>query len=223
MAIVRAQVTLKHVSALAEDDLVNVLHFSTADVAAGTLESIKTACINIYNRTNGANSPLYTFFSTEMAQNGHSVKLYNMDEPKPRAPISETTWNLPAAPNGDPLPGEVAVCMSFQAEPTSGLIQARRRGRLYFGRLDKDSSSAGRPSSALISTLAGIGSGLLGDASADPDWSWIVLSAAHTQSEKDPRPSYPQTFAVVTEGWVDNAFDTQRRRGLKATAKTLFV
>jgi len=223
MAILRAQISLKHVNGLAEDDLINVLHFSTADTTPGTLETIKTSCINIYNGQTGASPRLYTHFSNEMKDSGHEVTLYNMDDPKPRAPISASPFAFAGAPVGDPLPGEVACCLSFQALPASGTIQARRRGRIFIGRLGKDTAGGGRPTAALIGSMVQSGIRLLGDSSANVNWSWIVLSEAHTASAKDPRPSYGRTFNPVSNGWVDNAFDTQRRRGLAPTSRTVYA
>lgn len=221
MALIRAQVILGHLSALPEDQLVNTLYFSTADTASGTLESIKASVKNIYNASTASRPFLCSFFSTEVTQDGHGLKLYNLDEPEPRAPISSDVWSLAVAPNGDPLPGEVACCMSFQAAPESGLIQARRRGRIFIGRLDKDSSTNGRPSDALRTAIVDAGTRLLGDSSAAANWTWVVYSKANPGTAT--RPAYPATFAPVSNGWVDNAFDTQRRRGVAPTLRTTFA
>lgn len=235
MALVRAQVALAASNGLPEDVTVNTFHFSTGDVASSTLDDIASALTEFYTVVPigppaGANA-LYSFFSTEVAQNGHVIKFYNLDEDPPRVPMQENTFNLPTAPNGDALPGEVACVLSFQATPQSGLSQARRRGRIFLGRLDKDSSTAGRPSSALMGTLASAGEDLLGLSDGAALWTWIVYSAPYDGMVRDvdgnlvPHPTrsaYPETFAPVANGWVDNAFDTQRRRGLAATARTLW-
>jgi len=213
MAIIRAQVGIQHVSALPEDVLVNTLYATVGSLDDVTYDEIKTAIVNLYNA--GA-TPLYTFMSTEVAQNGHTIKLYNMDELPPRVPVKEYSFNLPVAPNGDPLPGEVALVMSFQGDKVSGEAQARKRGRIYLGRFDKDSVTAGRPSAALLNSVDAAGTAFLAASSASAFWSWCVYSPT-SDLEGDPTP-----FTLVTNGWVDNAFDTQRRRGLAPTAKQLF-
>lgn len=214
MALIRAQVSFAHTSGLPEDILSNTFHFTTADILAPTLDAVATAVEEFYEA--GA-TPLYTFFSNEMAQNGHVIRLYNLDEPAPRVPLLERAFSLPVAPNGDPLPGEVALVVSFQGTPVSGLNQARRRGRVYVGRLDKDSASAGRPSAALIASAVAAADDLLADSVAAAMWSWAVYSPTD-DAAGDPTP-----FTIVEEGWVDNAFDTQRRRGLAPTARTTFI
>lgn len=225
MALLRAMVQLAHVSGLAEDKATNTFHFSTLSNPPSVLElnAIRDRLIDVYTTIPpGAASALQSFFSTEMAQIGHTISFYDLADPEPRVPVRVDNFSLTVAPNGDPLPGEVAVCMSFQGALESGLKQARRRGRIYHGRFDKDSSSAGRPSDPLMDTLQANGLRLVTASEAAADWSWIVLSREHVTSAEDPRPSYPQTFAVVTNGWVDNAFDTQRRRGLAPTIRQTF-
>lgn len=232
MAIVRAQVALQAASALPEDVTVNTFHFSTSDLAQATLDAITDQLNQFYTSVPaGGTVDLESFFSTEVAQNGHTIKLYDMADATPRVPIEEATFNLGLVPNGDPLPGEVALCLSFQGAKVSGQPQARRRGRVYIGRLDKDSAAGGRPTGLLRTTLALCGDQLATQSDLAATWSWIVLSPAFDGMIEDvdgtmvPHPTreaYGETFAVVTNGWVDDAFDTQRRRGLAASARTLF-
>lgn len=218
MTILRMQVALKHTSGLAKDIASNTLYF---DVSQGTeaadAEEIFDKLVAFYTAlpTGGA-QPLYTYFSTEMAQNGHLIKAYRLSDAEPRVPIAERSFNLPAAPNGDPLPGEVALCLSFQGARISGQPQARKRGRIYVGRLDKDSSTAGRPSAPLISDLAKAGDTLLEASKASLTWRW------HVYSPTQDAAGVGWVSSAVVDGWVDNAFDTQRRRGLAATSRTIF-
>lgn len=218
MAILRAQVALMHSGALPEDIATNTFHFVTEDGVPDTEPPlIATALSSFYTGGHGPGGiNIASFFSTEMAQNGHQIAIYNLADATPRVPVYETTFNLTSAPNGDPLPGEVALCLSFQGAAQSGESQARRRGRVYIGRFDKDSASSGRPSSSLQQTLAGAGAFLLSESVSAASWSWCVYSPT-AAAAADPTP-----FAVVTNGWCDNAFDTQRRRGLAPTARVLF-
>jgi hypothetical protein len=235
MATIRAQVALKHSNGLPEDVTVNTFHFGTtaafdAAVHADLIAALEGFYTNDPDAAGGA-MPLYTFFSTEIGQNGHEIRFYDMADPEPRVPLHTEPFNLPAAPNGDPLPGEVAVVLSFQGVKVSGQPQARRRGRIFLGRLDKDCSSAGRPSTSLMTSLAGAGQALLTASDGAAGWSWGIYSAAFDGMTRDengnvvPHPTreaYTSTFTAVDNGWVDNAFDTQRRRGLAASTRTTF-
>jgi hypothetical protein len=219
MGLLRATVTLQHDSGLPEDVSTNTFYFSTAATPPDItdVDAITEALEDFYCVTPaGGAAALYTYFSAETAQNGHTVTVYDMDDPEPRAPIDTHTFNLPANPTGDPLPGEVALCLSFQAATQSGQPQARRRGRVYIGRLDTQSMSSGRPDTALQQDVALAGQALLDLSDTEADWSWVVYSPT-LAAAGDPTP-----YNVVTNGWCDNAYDTQRRRGLLPTSRTTF-
>lgn len=234
MAIIRAQVALAPSNGLPEDVTVNTFHFSTADLASGTLDSIQTALKAFYNvipTATGGTVALTSFMSTQVAQNGHQITMYDMADATPRVPIREHTWNFALAPNGQPLPGEISLVLSFQGDKVSGEKQARKRGRIYFGRLETDALSGGRPTGTILANLAAAGETLRVASEFTPEWTWIVLSQAFDGTLRLPggevvphptRAAYGQTFAAVTNGWVDNDFDIQRRRGVAATARTLW-
>jgi hypothetical protein len=153
-------------------------------------------------------------FSTLMAQNNHVVKFYDLEDPEPRAPVYEGTFNLTSAPSGAPLPPECSMCVSFQGNRQSGQPQARRRGRNFLPFLDNAAvGTDGRLDAAAISAGIAWGQNLL-DYSATPGApTWVVNS---TYGE-------PLEFTTtVTNGWVDNEVDTQRRRGRVATSRSTF-
>ncbi len=219
MAIIRAQVVIKHANAITADSMINNLSFSTADTLQQTLTEIFNATTDVY-RGGQAGDRISDFWSDQVAQNGHEVKLYNMDLPKPRVPVFESPWNLSAPPIGDPLPSECAAVLSFQGVGISGSPQARRRGRIFIGGFTKTASNGARPSLQMRNTLKQAGIRLKAASEAAAFWSWIVLSEANPGTPT--RPAYPQTFAVVDNGWVDNAWDTQRRRGLSPTLRDVW-
>jgi len=116
--------------------------------------------------------------------------------------------------SGSPLPEEVSAVLSFKAD-TAGLLEvsgstrpkARRRGRLYLGPLN--SGTIGTAGAGVFLALAFQGT-ILGAASnfldQVPEWSvWSRKDAA---------------VHPVVDGWLDNAFDTQRRRGVRANGRT---
>lgn len=110
------------------------------------------------------------------------------------------------------LPLEVAFCLSFRAAWTTPAQQARRRGRVYLGPLapavlvstpppapivDLMEAGAFYMERLLSESVAGVGGG-------DPA-PWCVWSRTDG------------SLHDVVGGWVDNEWDTQRRRGLRPT------
>jgi hypothetical protein len=142
--------------------------------------------------------------------NALQYKHYDLADPEPRAPV--LTGQASLSPSGSPLPPEVALVMSFQAEQSSGVPQARRRNRIYLPFLNTGSGHTdGRPASAAVTDVTNAGAALL--AASGPtssDWQWIVYSPTDS------------TFDLVDNGWVDNEWDTQRRRGRVRTSRTTF-
>lgn len=143
--------------------------------------------------------------------NGLELTSYARADTKPRAPVMVDRYTL--NPLGSaPLPTEVALCLSFQAAKISGSPQSRRRGRVYIPFMDEAySDTAGRPTSGLVTGLATEAQAFLAASDAAVPWSWHVWSTVGLFG------------AAVADGWVDNEWDTQRRRGRKATSRTTFT
>lgn len=197
-----AQVRLVMVSAVPEDAVVNTFSFSAVDDT--DLPDIATALITAYNgfRPN---------FSNLLAQNGHTLKMYDRADTEPKAPVYDETFNLSAAPTGAPLTPEISLCLSFQADPASGIPQARRRGRVYLGPLASGTmTGSGRPGAELVEDVTDFGQSLLDASFAAADWEWVVWSTTN---------SAPY---IITNGWCDNEYDIQRRRGREATSRDVF-
>lgn len=203
MALYRTTVILKSVSGVIEDASTNTYHFD-ADTL-GDLASVNAALQTCYQS-------MRTHLSGLMAQNGHEIKYYRLSDPEPRAPVRIDTFNLTTAPIGGSLPTEVAMVISFQGGASSGQPQARRRGRIYFGPLNTAASGSDGFLAAALRTSAVNAWGTLLDASqAATAWKWSVYSTVNG------------TGVEVLNGWVENAPDTQRRRGRKATLRTVFI
>lgn len=203
MPLVRCTVTLRMDSGILEDFPTNTWWFDDDD---GTTEpAIETELIGFYDSVR-------PYFPTSMEQNGHTFEWYRESDPPPRAPIRTTVWNLTSNPSGTPLPSEVALCCSFQADRISGVPQARRRGRVYIGPLSTVAlGTDGRPAATFVTAMVNAGNDLVDASVASTTWKWSVFSRVLG------------TGSEVTNGWVDNAFDTQRRRGIAPSARTVFL
>lgn len=150
---------------------------------------------------------------------------------------------------GDTLPSEVACCVSYKnttgAVPGGGNFgtpPARRRGRVYFGPIGTNDADMGvgvgnssRPAAGLIDYLGAAHFALMGTGTPND---WCVYSRPFdgrpgitAQARKDAGgpfralpalPARPGQAYIIEAVSVDNAWDTQRRRGERATARTAF-
>jgi hypothetical protein len=111
----------------------------------------------------------------------------------------------------------MALCLSYKADYVGGFPQARQRGRIYLGgfaTLLAAGSASSFPAvsstsrTAIATAATALKTGLFADG-----WVWVVLSPTNVALNA-------QNTFTVTGGWIDNAADTQRRRGQKATART---
>lgn len=205
MATIRAQVTLKTVDAVSENFVSNNWAFSGTNPQAETV-GIASALQVFY-------SACASYLSPAIAQNAHEIKMSNLPGTPPNYPFYTTAFNLSSAPAGSPLPSEVATCLSFQGDKAAGFPQARRRGRIFIGPLDTTALDAsGRPAAAMLTAITAAASTFRASITAlgtDTYWSiWSVTDQAPVE---------------VLNGWMDNAFDTQRRRGIDRTSRTTFT
>lgn len=210
MPILRVQHTLQSDSGLAEDQIVNTFHFNhVGEVLQADLDLISGWIHDFFNVSPSASAqPLISTMAATINPSGAKVTIYNLSDLPPRVPLNESTQNY-GATGTTSLPGEVAVCLSYQAAPLSGVPQARRRGRVYIGPLNNGMvGTTGRPDNSIITTLRHCGRRLLAASNAAPSTDWVVYS------------QLMGTAADVVGGWVDNAFDTQRRRGQSATTRS---
>lgn len=204
MADFSAQVIIRTADAIPANYITNTFSLDIAN-ALPDLTAATAAFKKFYDAINGPLFPL------NVSQNGHMIKYVLRGQPEPNYPQLEQMFNLAVAPAGDSLPSEVALCLSFQAERIGGLPQARRQGRVYLGPIDVSSNTNGRPTATLVNAIAGAAAVLKDDIEAIGATFWDVYSTVNG------------TGAHVSTGWVDNAFDTQRRRGVARTSRTTWT
>lgn len=203
MASNLVQVTLNHDSALPEDVTVNAWSFNTG-VAKDT-----TAAIDIVAKLQTFYNAFASRLSASLAGTG-SVKFYDRADLKPRVPWF--TGALVIVPGTSNLASEVSLTLSFSSDVISGVPAARRRGRLFLGPLASsvNDATSGRPITAAVTEISNA-AGVLQTASANAaGWGWEIYSRTDLIGRD------------VLRGYVDNAFDTQRRRGLRPTTRTLW-
>lgn len=226
MSALLAVVTFKHISGLVEDQVVNDFAFQSASAPSTNAERVtaENGIIDFYNGVSATTgSKVANILGTQLSRvaNASSIKWYDVQADLAGtahgSPIDERLWTLDAAQAGETnLPAEVSIVLSYHALLTDfqqelGVTRpaARRRGRIYLGPLntlsrviDGTTNRVGVSSTART-TIADAATRLL---AIDPVWSqW---SRANVSMDN------------VTGGFVDDAYDTQRRRGEKASTRT---
>lgn len=210
---IRALVRIGMATNVPEDVVVNTFYFD-GDSQPGTTPTIVAQ---------EANNRLTTFYqaidgellSGFVMNSFATVSYYDLADAEPRVPVLETTISLtPKAEQA--LPHEVAMCLSFEAVGVSGQSQKRRRGRVYIGVLPLGVLSSGRPSTAAQQTLRNAA-----DAMAENDTGGVQW-AIYSPTTRATGASLADSVHDVKSGWVDNAFDTQRRRGVQPTLREVF-
>ena len=208
MAHHKIQIEIPRDTTLSEDKSVNTFHLS------GLLDStnwtaVKNAFLAFYNTAGPGRTASIASKFAAVANSPARIKAYNMDSAPPRVPLFEE--DLALGPYGsDSLPEEVAIVLSFRNRAVTGQNQARRRGRIYLG-----------PLATGVVTIAG-GRARLNVATMDD----ILAPCPRLQDALIAAGTSWQSYSKVANDWnvvqdwtVDDAFDTQRRRGPRLTAK----
>lgn len=195
-----ATVTLVPTSGVAADATENTYAFSGSNASADP-GVIATLLDSLYDSLVG-------IYPSIVATSGHTISVINLDDPQPRYPVLIQAYSFPSAPTGNTAARELAICSSFQANRQSGIPQSRRRGRVYLGPIDATViDNNGLIASGSITTVVNAFSAF--DTAADAS---TVVWSVYSRVEGD--------LYAITNGWVDNAPDIQRRRGTAATSRT---
>lgn len=202
---IRAQVSIPRDTALPEDVSVNTFHFL---VTLGTDEQATDDVMTVLTQFYGAVDGLLSPISESPAQ----VTMYSVEDAEPRTPIFEGT--IPMTYEGNAMPEEVAIALSYHAAFPSGVNRARRRGRIFLGPLARETSAivGGRVRvvQSTVDVLADAAGDLLAATTTSPTIDWAIFSSTDNVAR------------AIVGGWVDNAFDTIRSRGPAPTVRTLW-
>lgn len=195
-----ATVTLATTSGIAADKVENTYAFSGSN--AGTdVVAIDGLLSDLYDDLAGT-------YSQIVSGTGHEISIVNLDDPQPRYPIYIAIYAFPSTPTGASTARELAICSSFQADRQSGIPQARRRGRVYIGPID----------SALLDSTGMLTPTAVNNVVAAFDTFWTAAASSAVVWSVYSRVD--QDLYAISNGWVDNAPDVQRRRGTAATLRT---
>lgn len=198
-----------------EDRYVNVFYFQNV-TPPGDLAALCAAVEGFYKDVpTGSTHPVAYYLSGISGYPGSNIRVYDLDDPMPRAPLLDWPMTVGghAGSSSKNLPDEVALCLSYSAGPASGLPIARRRGRVYIGpfsdnalRTGEGVSTESAPAVDLMETIVDAASNLQ-SVSGGAGFDWSVWSPTD------------QAAVSIINWHVDNAWDTQRRRGNKPTAR----
>jgi len=141
------------------------------------------------------------YISPTFASNQQRVTLYVAGGVKPNYPVAQKEENLGQGV-ATTLNRDIALCLSYYSQ----FNRPRFRGRLYLPCAIAGISVTGaRPSTTQQQKAADLASVLAGVGGTNVTWGlWSTVD---------------KVFRPTTHWWVDNAWDTQRRRGQKPTSR----
>lgn len=212
----RAQVIIPHDNGLPEDSVVNTWHFMGDD---GTTDVVNAGDFQTQLGSFYVDVVAYCG-STQMNWAATAIKYTVFEDPKPRIPFLEASVNYGTGlAAGSDWPPDVAIVLSMEGAKVSGANMRRRRGRVYLGPLafaagDQpvlDSGSADHIANAADTAFFGAGNTVL---SVYSPYTHHGITPGNRLQKTDPEipANLSASFNEVTKVWVDNGFDTQRRR-----------
>lgn len=184
------QVRLQGQSDLPEDVYENVLFYNTNGIN-DTAQSTCEALRDLY-----VNLPFLGGVKSV------EVRAYPINGGQPVASAGPTARPVIAVQT----PHETAICLSYSAEDDPDKAGRRRRGRIFLGPLGGGLVGGERPGPSLRDAVLDFGESLASVGFADST-TWLLFSRLDNSGFK------------IESIWVDDAWDTQRRRGLKPTLR----
>lgn len=226
MANVLAEVVLTHFDGIPADSVVNTFTFATPSVGLvpAELDPIFASLVAFYNVAPAGGNTIASRISAAISRTvSHHIKMYDLtghlDGTAHGSPVFDDVFLLGAhAGAAADLPEEMAICASFRANYGTDVEfapgarpRSSDRGRIFLGPLSSDVvTQDGATMRVRVKDLvrSDIRTNMqtLRDAAGH---AWSVWSRKHAVT------------APVTDVWVDDAFDVQRRRGEKAIVRTM--
>jgi hypothetical protein len=210
-----------------------VFHFvnEDADPVTASMDEIVTRLSAFYNSTPAgatAGFSISDYIGIQVARTASNCRFvfYFSETIAPvttpwGSPVRSTNWTIGAPVSATGYPGEVAAAISYHADLTdvpesSGDTRpaARKRGRIFLGPLTTaigSNEGVNQDASITSSIRTNLGKSALALRDSNALTTWCVYS-----------PTANTVYEVVG-GYVDDAFDTQRRRGTKAEIRTVWA
>lgn len=196
MADFDVQVAMQGISELPEDRYVNTLHFS-GEFGGSEADELFTKYDEFFTTVGGG-----------IAADGHTISVY-APGPNPGGPLLHREYAR-AGGGGGPLssqgPAEVALCLSYAAVDDPEASLPRRRGRIYLGPIKGPNVGEARPGATVRGAALTLGQGIAQVGTALTT-TWVMLSRTDGSYHK------------IEVCWVDDSWDTVRRRGLAPTQR----
>ncbi len=223
--VIRVQAILKGLSGLPEDRFITTWHFRTPLTGAEPpsdgaqalhhAEAREKVRAFFLDPVGGATTRVSDYLGGVVTRGVNALELrsYHLGDAEPRVPQTSFHQILGNAPTTS-FPAEVAVTCSF----SGGQSLPRQRGRTYIGPLASSSLVTSQEAGTnRVRVAAGmmLQTGLAAQRMAiGTDTSparWCVYSPTNNAT------------VIVTRGYVDDAFDTQRRRGEAPVSRSSWV
>ncbi len=194
MSKISVQVIQTQTGAPAVDHIVNTVHFDDFNVP-GAESNWQLFADDVRDK--------FRFRNGQPAGWTVETRVYDMADAKPR-PVKAFGAPMATTGTGAAGPREVALCLSYFSERNL----PRFRGRLYIGPYRADFMGE-RPTTVMRDGLVTLAGQLAAIGGVDVDWGlWSPTRNA---------------FSKITAGWVDDEWDTIRKRGRKPTTRTTFT
>lgn len=177
---------------LPEDVFENVLYYDVS-TSEGILQTVADGLIAAY----GA-------WGFHAGIQGAEVRAYAMPASGPPDYQKDYPSYIHSVTQG---PSEVALCLSYATTDAWEGTSARRRGRIFLGPLQASDMGIPRPTTPLLPATLVLGQALYDVGGTEA--MWMMWS---------PTDQVAAPIEVVS---VDNAWDTQRRRGLAPTSRSV--
>lgn len=212
------QVSLERDNGLPEDVSVNVTHWEADDrLGLEDRADWDERIVGLMNRIAAFYQDISSYLSSLLSGNG-TIRAYDFADPKPRIPRASLDFSF--IPSSGSFPAEVAICLSMEADQVPGVNQASRRGRIYLGPVGGNTGQIGagandvRVSDLVANTILDAAvtmTDATGGAFALAVFSPTILGRGGSADE---------AWNDVTSIYIDDAYDTQRRRGGAPTKRT---
>lgn len=216
MAVYQARVVIPYKSGIPQDVVVNTMCFEVdGDPGIAAVSLI----LDFYNTavpaTSGSIADLLHAY-LDRSVDACRIEFYevNLATGDVGSPLAVVPWTLLGDPDENNLPLEVAICTSFAAAPGVGTSPGTRKGRIYLGPFNQTVVTAGdddptRPDSDALAIIQTATQRMVTNAAAG-DITFVVWSRKDNAAYE------------IVRGWVDNAFDTQRRRGVEPSSRVVW-